>query len=106
MYPIDNISLRVRINNLLVDGISRGLDLALSADAFHPRTGKELGDILGIPALSNSNRLQLPRSDNDFIVKALKKLGCRAELPDKVNELIAIICPPRGVGHAPGGDYL
>lgn len=90
LFPTDNISLRVRINNLLVSAISDGLALALNFDAFRPRTGKELGDILGIPALSNSNRPQLPRNDNDYIVKALKNLGCREELPEKVNELIAM----------------
>lgn len=89
-YPTDNTSLRVRINNLLVSAISDGLDRALNVDAFRPRTGKELGDILGIPALSNSNRSQLPRNDNDYIVKALKNLGYREELPEKVNELIAM----------------
>jgi len=90
LYPTDNTPLRVRMNNLLVDAISDGLDQALNVDAFRPRTGKELGDILGIPALSNSNRPQLPRNDNDYIVKALKNLGCRDELPEKVNELIAM----------------
>ncbi len=89
-YPTDNTSLRVRMNALLVDAISDGLDRALNVDAFRPRTGKELGDILGIPALSNSNRSQLPRNDNDYIVKALKNLGYREELPEKVNELIAM----------------
>ena len=89
-YPTDNTSLRVRINDVLVDGISHGLDLALNVDAFRPRTGKELGDILGIPALSNSNRPQLPRNDNDYIVKALKNIGYREELPEKANELIAM----------------
>ena len=89
-YPTDNTSLRVRMNALLVDAISDGLDRALYVDAFRPRTGKELGDILGIPALSNSNRSQLPRNDNDYIVKALKNLGYREELPEKVNELIAM----------------
>lgn len=78
------------MNNLLVDAISDGLDLALNVDAFQPRTGKELGDILGIPSLSNSNRPQLPKNDNDYIVKALKNLGHREELPEKVNELIVM----------------
>jgi transcriptional regulator with PAS, ATPase and Fis domain len=89
-YPTDNTSLRVRMNDILVEGIFHGLDLALNVDAFRPRTGKELGYILGIPALSNSNRSQLPRNDNDYIVKALKNIGCREELPEKVNELIAM----------------
>ncbi|MDD3364622.1 MAG: sigma 54-interacting transcriptional regulator [Syntrophomonas sp.] len=89
-YPLSNTSVRAKINALLVDAISDGLDLALNVDEFRPQSGKEIGDILGIPTLSSSNRNCLPRNENDYIVKALKNLGHRDELPDKVNELIAI----------------
>lgn len=89
-YPSSRTSLRSRLNGLLIEAISEGLDLALNVDEFRPRSGKEMGDILGIPSLVLSNRPSLPNNEYDYIVKALKNLGCRDELPKKVNELIAM----------------
>jgi hypothetical protein len=87
-YSSTKISLRSKLNGMLIEAISEGLDLALNVDDFRPRSGKEMGDILGIPSLISSNRPSLPNNENDYIVKALKNLGRRDELPEKVNTLI------------------
>ncbi len=87
-YHLTNMSIRSRINGLLVEAISEGLDLALTLDNFVPRTQKELGEILGIPNLVFSSHPRLPKNDNDFMVKALKNCGYRDKFPKKVNDLI------------------
>lgn len=87
-YREGEASLRSYLNDILVDGVSEGLDLAIARGEFKPGSCKELGKALGIPALENRNRSTLPKGTDDYIVQALKTLGVRQELPSKINEVI------------------
>ena len=87
-YPLHETSLRSRINDILVNGISEGLGLAVYVDNFKPGSRKEIGEILGIPSLVSANRPGLPSSENDYIVRALRNLDYREELPEKLKEVM------------------
>lgn len=89
-FPVSQSSLRSRINELLQNGISEGIDLAISVDGFIPRTRKEMGEVLGINTLINSNHPNLPKNDNDYMVKALKSVKFKDELPEKICQMISV----------------
>jgi DNA-binding NtrC family response regulator len=88
-YKDSDRSLRAVIDEVLIEGIGTGLDMAIVSRKYIPQNPKHIGRTLGIKSLMNGSRYNLPRDENDYILATLRSLNPNEEkYPDKFKEVL------------------
>lgn len=90
-YTENDRPLRVVVDELLIEAIGAGIDMAFVNRKNVPRHKKQIGKMLGIPNLINGSRSDLPQDKNghDYILAALRSLNPNEDkYPDKLKEIL------------------